>query len=141
MEVVGYKLVDADNNIIKQWGGIWGQRPGIPNPIFLPNGLHIHSPCLDVDYGGYKLVEWEMEEPAPSVPYSITPRQVRLLLLQQNLLANVEAMITQQDEATKITWQYALEFRRDDPLLNQLAIELDLTEQQIDEFFIQASKI
>lgn len=77
----------------------------------------------------------------PTVPYSITPRQVRLFLLQQNFLANVEAMIAQQDEATKITWQYALEFRRDDPLLNQLAIELGLTEQQIDEFFIQASKI
>ena len=77
----------------------------------------------------------------PSVPYSIKPKQVRLLLLQQNLLANVEAMIAQQDEATKITWQYDLEFRRDDPLLDQLAIELNLTEQQIDEFFIAASKL
>lgn len=77
----------------------------------------------------------------PSVPYSITPKQVRLLLLQQNLLANVEAMIAQQDEATKITWQYDSEFRRNDPLLDQLALELDLTEQQIDEFFIAASKL
>ena len=141
MEVVGYKLVDADNNAYKEWGGIWGQCPALPNPIFLPNGLHVYSPYLGVDYGGYKLVEWEMEEPAPSVPYSITPKQVRLLLLQQNLLANVEAMIAQQDEATKITWQYDSEFRRNDPLLDQLAIELNLTEQQIDEFFIAASKI
>lgn len=77
----------------------------------------------------------------PPVPYSITPKQVRLLLLQQNLLANVEAMIAQQDEATKITWQYDSEFRRNDPLLDQLAIELNLTEQQIDEFFIAASKL
>lgn len=137
--VVGYKLVDLQNNVIKEWGGTWGQSPGIPNPLFLPNGMQVHSPDLDVYYDGYKLVLWEMEEPPPSVPTSITPRQVRLLLLQQNLLADVEAMIAQQDEATKITWQYALEFRRDDPLLNQLATNLNLTQEQIDEFFIQAS--
>lgn len=77
----------------------------------------------------------------PSVPYSITPKQVRLLLLQQNLLANVEAMIAQQDEATKITWQYDSKFRRDDPLLDQMAINLNLTKEQIDEFFIAASKL
>lgn len=77
----------------------------------------------------------------PPVPFSITPRQVRLLLLQQNLLADVEAMIMLQDEATKITWQYALEFRRDDPLLNQLATNLNLTQDQIDQFFIQASNL
>lgn len=77
----------------------------------------------------------------PPVPYSVTPRQVRLLLLQQNLLASVEAMIAQQDEATKITWQYALEFRRDDALLNQLATNLNLSQEQIDQFFITAASL
>ena len=139
--IVGYKLIDLQNNVINQWGGTWGQCPGIPNPIFLPNGLHVHSPQINFDYGGYTLVEWEMEEPAPSVPTSVTPRQVRLLLLQQNLLASVEAMIAQQDEATKITWQYALEFRRDDALLNQLATNLNLTQEQIDQFFITAASL
>lgn len=77
----------------------------------------------------------------PQVPYSVTPRQVRLLLLQQNLLTDVEALIAQQDEATKITWQYALEFRRDDPLLNQLAVNLNLTQEQLDQFFIDANAL
>lgn len=76
---------------------------------------------------------------APVVPASVTPRQVRLVLLSQGLLASVEAMIDQQDEATKISWQYASEFRRDDPLLNQLAVNLNLTSQQIDDFFIEAA--
>lgn len=75
----------------------------------------------------------------PPVPSSVTPRQVRLLLLQQNLLAEVEALIGQQDEATKIAWEYASEFRRDDPLLNQLAQTLNLTEEQLDQFFIAAA--
>jgi hypothetical protein len=78
---------------------------------------------------------------ASRVPKSVTPRQVRLVLLAQGLLASVEAMIAQQDEATRITWQYASEFRRDDPLLNQLAVNLNLTSQQIDDFFITAATL
>jgi len=77
----------------------------------------------------------------PVVPKSITPRQCRLILLQQDLLASVEAMIAQQDEATRITWEFASEFKRDDPLLNQLGVALGLTQQQIDEFFIAAAQI
>jgi len=83
----------------------------------------------------------EYVAPPPVVPQSVTPRQVRLVLLEQGLLASVEAMIAQQDEATKISWQYASEFRRNDPLLNQLAINLNLTSQQIDEFFIAAAAL
>lgn len=75
----------------------------------------------------------------PSVPYSITPRQVRLLLLQKGMLADVTAIIAQQDEATRITWEYALEYLRSDPLLNQLASNLGLSEEQIDQFFIEAA--
>lgn len=77
--------------------------------------------------------------PPPTIPYSVAPRQVRLLLLQRSMLADVEAMIAQQDEATRITWEYALEFRRDDPLLNQLAENLGLAQEDIDQFFIDAN--
>lgn len=75
------------------------------------------------------------------VPKSITPRQCRLILSQQRLLDSVEEMIAQQDRATQITWEYALEFRRDDPLLNQLAVNLNLKKEQIDQFFIEAAKL
>ena len=75
------------------------------------------------------------------VPASVTPRQVRLLLLQQGLLDQVEAMIAQQDKATQIAWQYAEIFRRDDPLLNGLAQNLGLSSAQIDQFFIAAAAI
>lgn len=80
-------------------------------------------------------------DPATVPPQTITPRQCRVALLQKGMLADVEQMISQQDEATRITWEYALEFRRDDQLLIQLAASLGLTPEQIDEFFIEASKI
>lgn len=79
--------------------------------------------------------------PAPPVPQSVTPRQVRLLLLQQGLLANVEAIIAASDKPTQITWQYASEFRRDDPLLEALSQQLGLTSEQVDGFFIAAAAI
>lgn len=75
------------------------------------------------------------------VPQSITPRQVRLLLLQKGLLANVEAMIAQQDQATQITWQYATEFKRDNLLLAELAANLGLSAAEIDQFFIEAAAL
>ena len=79
--------------------------------------------------------------PVPVVPSSVTPRQVRLLLLSQGLLANVESIIAASDEATKITWAYASEFNRNDPLLEALATQLGLTSQQVDDFFIAAAAI
>lgn len=93
-------------------------------------------------YSGYKCIDENFTGQTPvEVPISVTPRQVRLVLLAQGLLATVEGMIASQDEATQITWKYASEFRRDDPLLNQLAANLNLTQQQIDDFFIEAAAL
>jgi hypothetical protein len=77
----------------------------------------------------------------PSVPSLITPRQVRLFLLQQDMLDSVEEMISTQPKEIQIAWDYALEFRRNDPLLNTLAQNLNLTDEQLDEFFIAASQL
>lgn len=99
-------------------------------------------------FEGLESGDWVIRTPDPAtlppeVPSLITPRQCRLLLLQQGLLSQVEGMIAQQDEATRITWEYALEFRRDDPLLTQLAGNLTppLTNEQLDQFFIAAAQL
>lgn len=77
------------------------------------------------------------------VPKSITPRQCRLILHSQGLLTTIETLIASQDEATKIAWEYASEFRRDDPLLLSLASHpsLALTPEQVDQFFIAAAAL
>lgn len=94
-----------------------------------------------VPWSQERIAAYEAENSIIRVPKSITPRQCRLILLQQGLLASVEAMIAQQDEATRVAWEYASEFRRDDPLLLQLATNLQLTSQQIDQFFIAAAQL
>ena len=77
------------------------------------------------------------------VPQVVSRRQARLLLLQQGLLDQVEAMIALQDRATQITWADAIEFKRNDPLLLALAAapELNLTSEQLDQFFIAAAQL
>lgn len=95
----------------------------------------------EVTYTPDELESIEKAEAVAHIPKSITPRQCRLILMSQGLLSTVEAMISQQDEATKITWEYALEFRRDDPLLLSLAANLNLTSKQVDEFFIAAAQL
>lgn len=137
--IVGYKLIDSNGNVMQDWGGIWGQCPNAPNPLFLPTGDHIHAPRLNESYQGYTLIEWDIERPATLIPESISSKQIRLLLLQKNMLDDIENMIAQQDRSIQIVWEYAQEFRRNDPLLIQLIQNLGLTSSQIDDFFVEAA--
>jgi hypothetical protein len=48
---------------------VWGQCPGIPNPLIIPDGPHIHGGRvpLDTDLGGYRLVAWMMDKPVKTL--------------------------------------------------------------------------
>lgn len=81
--------------------------------------------------------------PAPEpVPASVTRRQAKLALLNSasiglppDLLTSAEAAIAQADEATRIEWNDALEFRRDHPLILGIGAALGLTAGEIDALF------
>lgn len=76
--------------------------------------------------------------PAP-VPASVTPRQARLALAGANLLDDVETAIDGMGQAARIEWDYALEIRRDSPLVAALAPILGLSDETIDAMFTQAA--
>ncbi len=139
---VGYKLTEIATGVEhRTWGGTWGQCPGIPNPLILPNGDHVHAPSINTGYSGFMLTEWMMEEPPPVVPDVITPRQCRIMLAHHGLLSKVEAAVSNMDEATRITWEYAIEFQRNDPLLLAVAEGLGLSSEQLDQMFIAAASL
>lgn len=80
------------------------------------------------------------------VPESVTRRQAKVALLQAGLLDEVEAGIEAiADPVTKriakLDWVEANEFRRDWPLLNQLAAGMGITDGQLDELFRVAAGI
>jgi hypothetical protein len=83
--------------------------------------------------------------PPPPVPQSITQRQARIILSRAGYLSTVESAIATMPgtsgEEARITWEFATEVRRDDPLLVQISGLLNLTSEQVDQMFIDGNKI
>lgn len=81
----------------------------------------------------------------PVVPERISMRQARLAMLQAGILDDVETLIQQmpgdEGRAARIDWEYALDVRRDWPLIGALGPQVGLNEQQIDDLFIYAATI
>ena len=79
-------------------------------------------------------------EPIIIVPQVITMRQARLQLLEVGLLDNVEAIVA-LDRKSQIEWEYASEVYKQSPLIESVKGALNLTDKQIDEMFVEASKL
>lgn len=80
-------------------------------------------------------------EPLPEpIPQVITMRQARLQLLEVGLLDDVEAFVA-LDRKSQIEWEYASEVYRQSPLIESVKGALNLIDTQIDEMFIEASKL
>lgn len=82
-----------------------------------------------------------------SVPESVSARQIRLWLIDNNIsLTSVENTINSivnenLREKTLVEWEFAPYIERDHPLVNTLAESLGLTNEQVDQAFITASNL
>jgi hypothetical protein len=92
--------------------------------------------------------DWETmraDEMRARVPQSVTMRQCRIALLGAGLLEAVQSSIASMPgadgERARIDWEYALEVRRDWPLIAYMAGDLGLTDEQVDELFVTAATI
>lgn len=83
--------------------------------------------------------EIEAERKA-EVPTQITPRQCRLQLLSLGLLDEVKTMCNANREM-QIWFEYSLDFQRNHPMIEAMAVQLGLTQDNIDTMFIEASKL
>lgn len=83
--------------------------------------------------------------PKKTIPYEITMRQARLILHRIGKLSGVTDMINSLDEPdrteAKIEWEYSSAIRRDNRFIKMLGKGLNLNKEQIDELFIEASKL
>ena len=104
---------------------------------FMPN-------LIDGSIGGigWKYENGELIEPIVpiEVPTMLTPRQLRLQLLSATLLDEVEALCS-ADRAMSIWFEYSLDFQRSHPMIEAMAVQLGLTQDDMDTFFIEASKL
>lgn len=165
--LVGYKLRNINTQeVINQWGGVWGVTPDVPNPILIPDPenqnqfLHILGPTTNVDYFGYELVEWYMDPPPPVIPI-ISDRQFFQQAAILNIITQAEALAAVQtgtipfnlqsivDGIADVNEKFAAQmilsgattFDRNHPLTNSIGTSLGWTSEQIDQFFLDASTL
>ncbi|MBX9636153.1 MAG: hypothetical protein K2Q14_06990 [Gammaproteobacteria bacterium] len=74
------------------------------------------------------------------VPVAVTRRQLRLALLQIGMLVTADEFVATQSNAVQVYWKDSQEFYRQHPLITGLSAEFGLTETQVDDIFIAASK-
>ena len=88
----------------------------------------------------------EPEAVAPVVPEQVTLWQLRAVLEIMGLEATVTAVIKGMPEGVESTvawraWEYANNIRRSSPTVIALKAILQLTDEQVDQIFIQADQI
>jgi hypothetical protein len=95
------------------------------------------------DFAAHGIVVTTVPDPVPSPPViaSVTPRQARLALNAAALLSQVDAAVAAADQATQITWEFATQIDRNDPLIATLAAGLNLSSAQVDALFAQAATL
>lgn len=118
----------------------------------LPGGYTLLEPPAQIE--GHR-VSWDGEawtleaipepvpEPDPGLP-PLTARQLRLGLIAAGIaLSSVEAAVAAIEDAAgreiaKVEWEYASQFDRDHPLIEQVGVALGLTPEQIDAAWLAA---
>lgn len=141
------KYVTANNSHIDLFATCKGSGE-IPMTLNLVDTEDLHT-FVDKDGKEYPLEEYcKTLQIAPYVepevvvviPTSITMRQCRLYLLNQNLLDDVENIVS-QNRAWQIEWEYANEVLRTNQLIVAMQSSLNLTDEQVDTMFLEASKL
>ena len=130
-----YEIKDLSDDLINGW--IENDNPKKDKWIVLPE-----RPSNDHYWNNG---EWILS--SPSVPESVSARQIRLWLINNGIqlsqvedaINNIEDPITR--ETIKVEWEYAPYVERNHPMLVPLAQALGLTENQVDTAFIQAQYI
>jgi hypothetical protein len=130
-----YEVRDIDDSLIQAWIEVDNPKKDqwIPLPERPSDNHHWQN-------GSWVLV-------TPSVPDSITARQIRLWLINngfqlnqiENIINNIEDPTVR--ETVKVEWEYAPYVERNHPMLIPLAQALGLTENQVDQAFIEAQNI
>lgn len=107
---------------------------------------NIDQRLVTVEEDGVIVVRTWIENPI-IVPDKISPRQIRLWLVEHGVsLLNVDAAIASINddllrEKTKIEWEFSPYVERNHPMINVLGAALGLSEDNINQAFIEASKL
>jgi len=77
----------------------------------------------------------------PPVPEVVSMFQARAILMVHGLYDTVDAALKQAGGINLLAWEYATEVQRHSPLVMAMAQQLGLTNEQVDQLFIEAAQI
>ena len=130
------EIRDIADDLVAAW--VAAENPKAAEWTLLPP-----RPSDDATWSGG---EWLV--PPPTVPASVSARQIRLWLIQRGgiSIAAVDAAIDAipdqlQRDSVRVEWDYAPYVERNHSMLVPLAAALGLTEAQVDQAFIEAATI
>lgn len=121
-----------------------------PLPEFAPSIVMIELPEDSPVQAGWRYISGEflepvIPEPESVVPEKVTMRQARLALHGAGILPQVQPAIDALPEPPRtlaqIEWDYSSEVFRNREFVNMLGSQLGLTDEQIDQLFIQAATL
>jgi hypothetical protein len=122
-----YELLDVDN---------------IPNDFIGRHYIYADNIWVETE----TKIQYDIEEYKKSIPIQVTMRQARLALLNAGLLDDVEAAINNIENESirrliQIEWEYAIDIRRDWEALQIISQIMNISEEQLDELFLMASRL
>jgi hypothetical protein len=157
-ELVGYKLIATDGSTVTSWGGVWGQCPGVPEAIVLPNGDQVHGAAPGDTLGGgrYTLTPWMMDAPVPSTnpaDYTLSRRQIFRGLIVAGVTTDPDTFMRTilgaiADPTVRALaladWinEPAAGYHRTDPLFNEadLLAAAHMTAAQVDQLWLLSAQ-
>ena len=97
---------------------------------------------IEVDVTTGETTEYPDAPPTPQIPVEITTvsmRQCRLVLLQENQLDDVEVLITTREQL--IWWDYSITVEKYNPMVQDIATALGWTPEYLTSLFDLASTL
>lgn len=87
------------------------------------------------------LAAYDLPGPVPLIPERVSARRFRLQLRVSGLLDLVKAWVSTQDPLVQDAFEYSGEFVRAEPMMASGFAALGFDDEQIDAFFVAASKL
>jgi hypothetical protein len=129
-----YKLLESDSGILR-----------------IEDGAKIPKDATNIDYQKYLAWIEDGNEPLPadvaviSIPSQVPLVKAKLVLLQSGKLDQVNEIINSLPEDSRryaqIVWEYAPSVDRSNSLVAVIKEELGLSEEELDQMFLDANSI
>jgi hypothetical protein len=121
----------------------YGYVPYVANPSQHNPATHT---AVRTGYDDNGSETWQVNEIVVSVPQEVSPKQLRLALLANNIsFTDIETAINTLDESVRaaalISWEYAISFERSSALVEAVGALLEKDSAWIDALFTQASSL